>query len=50
MFHYPRCDLAKVGRIVLNALASAANLNALTDGVGRSDSCNKRYNSCNEEQ
>jgi hypothetical protein len=50
VFHYPRRDLAKVERVVLNALAGAANLNALADGVGRSDSSNERYSSCNEEQ
>ena len=30
--------------------SSRGQLNALADGVGRSDSCNERYSSCNEEQ
>jgi len=47
VFHYPRRDLLHRRRM---KRALRRQLNALADSARRSDSCNKRYSSCNEEQ
>jgi hypothetical protein len=47
VFRYPRRDLLHRRRM---KRALRRQLNSLAHGVGRSDSSNERYNSCNEEQ
>jgi hypothetical protein len=47
VFHYPRCDLLRRRRM---KRALRRQFNALADSARRSDSCNERYNSRNEEQ
>jgi hypothetical protein len=47
VFHYPRRDFLRRRRM---KRALRRQLNTLADGVGRSDSSNERYNSCDKEQ